>query len=122
MKRFYKQILLFAMIVVLTATISCTGDKNTGPIMSSEEITARLYNHVIDEALDDFIHSYHEHDLKMLNYHHQQSNTIIFSFDSPLINQRAFLEMIRNDERVLRAENEPFIDWIFGELRVVLMK
>ena len=115
---------IILIMVFFLVMFNCSKKNPVNPIVpitiESGNITIRLVDTVVDIDLVDFLVSYEEFQLAVVTYLHPPSNTIIFSFNKLLIDEYRFLEMIREDERVIRAELEPFDVYIPIEITVRL--
>ena len=102
--------ILFFIIALCAVIINCS---NTNPVNVevTKHLTAKFYEYITFENIEEFVLSYSEWELKRLNYYHLETNTITFSYNSHSIKEHDFLTMIRNDNKVMRAEFEPFIWW-----------
>ncbi|MCL2065625.1 MAG: hypothetical protein FWG98_14805 [Candidatus Cloacimonetes bacterium] len=98
-----KLILIIISIVIAVLNISCSSEKFTEPEpqdWTSGELYAKLNEDIKDEALEEFLLSYSEYELKII-FHDRLGNRFRFSFDYEKINEFKFLELMKNDQRVI---------------------
>ena len=107
-------ITLLMVTTVLIATMSCTDKSPIGPGKGRITVQLLVYQNQKTD-LNEFLYSYREYDLLMIDYHWEASYIVNFSFDRNLINEIELLRIFSNDPRVVRAELEPFYEWVSGE-------
>ncbi|MCL2064615.1 MAG: hypothetical protein FWG98_09645 [Candidatus Cloacimonetes bacterium] len=91
-----KLFLIIISIVIALLSLSCTSDKITEhepQDWTSGELYAKLNEDIKNEALEEFLLSYSEYDLKTI-FHDRLGNRFRFSFDYEKINEFKFLERL----------------------------
>ena len=113
-----KMMTILSIMTVLMAITSCTSKSPVAPPEPPEPklllgvLYAALNDDVHGKALDEFIETYAEYDLTITFYNERLGNSFRFSFDDEKIDKFEFLEMIKNDQRVISATILP--NWIQG--------